>query len=237
MPFREAVEVVSGTVLISAPPRQEPPMPKTLKLPEKAGVQLRLYDYLCVQRGISSGIVNALIQEGKLYEDRRGNVVFVGFDERNKPRFACIRGTHGNYRGDCAGSDKRYSFNTVACTTSERLYVYESAIDLISHASLVNAITGDSEAWKQHHRLALSGTSDRALPFFLNQHKAVKELRFCLDNDQAGRKAAVHLSRQYTDKGYYTQIDSPEKKDFNLDLRAFRQQNKFQKHANQHAEL
>ena len=164
-------------------------------------------------------------------------MVFVGFDEQNQLRFACIRGTYGDYRGDCAGSDKLYSFNTVACMPSERLYVYESAIDLMSHASIEIAKTGDSEAWKQHSRLSMAGTSDKALPFFLNQHKAVKELRFCLDNDQAGRKAAVHLSSEYADKGYFTRIDSPVNKDFNEDLLAFKQQIKSSKRANQYAEL
>jgi hypothetical protein len=34
--------------------------------------------------------VNTLIQTETLYEDRRGNVVFVGRDERRKPRFAKV---------------------------------------------------------------------------------------------------------------------------------------------------
>jgi hypothetical protein len=183
---------------------------------------LRLYDYLCQKRGIDSDIVNTLIQKEMLYEDRRGNIVFVGYDEHNKPRFACLRGTNSDFRGDCAGSDKRYSFAVAACSHSERLYLYESAIDLMSHASL--EIRGDFIAlvddtvWQEHHRLSLSGTSDTAIPFFLNQHKEVKELVFCLDNDPAGREASVSLARKYADKGYYTRLELPRNKDFNEDL-------------------
>ena len=33
---------------------------------------------------------------------------FRWLDEQIKPQFACIRGTYGNYRGDCAGNDKLY---------------------------------------------------------------------------------------------------------------------------------
>ena len=189
MPFREAVEVVTGATPLTAPtkPQREAEPPKTLILHEKADVPLRLYDYLCNKRGIDGDVVNTLMQKEMLYEDRRGNVVFVGHDEHGAARFASLRGTCGDYRGDCAGSDKRYGFSVAACAPSDRLYLYESAIDLMSHASLVNADTGDTGAWKRHNRLSLAGTSDTAIPFFLNQHRAVKVLVFCLDNDTAGR--------------------------------------------------
>jgi hypothetical protein len=164
------------------------------------------------------------MDKGKLYEDRRGNVVFVGHDENSKPRFASLRGTYGDcsFRGDCSGSDKRYSFHMAAAVPSDRLYIFESPIDLMSHASLEKATTGNAEAWQQHHRLSLSGTSDNALPLFLNQHKAVKELVFCLDNDTAGREAAVSMARKYADKGYKTRLESPQGKDFNEDLQALK---------------
>ena len=215
MPFREAVEVITGTLCFTEYPKTPmitTPPPKTLILPESAGVPLRLYDYLCIKRGIDSDIVNTLIQRKMLFEDKRGNVVFVGHDEHGAARFASLRGTYGDFRGDCAGSDKRYGFNMAACAPSERLYLYESPIDCMSHASLEKA------AWKQHNRLSLAGTSDTAIPFFLNRHKTVKELVFCLDNDNAGREASIQLLRKYTDKGYYARIELPQGKDFNEDL-------------------
>jgi hypothetical protein len=223
MPIREAVEAVAVARICTMPYNpmahnsQSIEKPKTLVLPEKAGIMLCLYDYLCHKRGIDSDIVNTLIQKDMLYEDRRGNIVFVGYDEHNKPRFACLRGTNSDFRGDCTGSDKRYSFAVAACSHSERLYLYESAIDLMSHADLEN-LPFDNTVWQEHHRLSLAGTSDTAIPFFLNQHKEVKELVFCLDNDPAGREAAVSLARKYADKGYYTRLELPRSKDFNEDL-------------------
>jgi DNA primase len=68
----------------------------------------------------------------------------------------------------------------------------------------------------------LSGTSDTALPFFLNQHKAVRELVFCLDNDPAGREAAVTLSCKYAEKGLFTRLELPKNKDFNEDLLVYK---------------
>ena len=90
----------------------------------------------------------------------------------------------------------------------------------MSHASLENAIIGDSEAWKEHNRLSLAGTSDTALPFFLNQHPTVKELVFCLDSDPPGRGAAVALARKYLNQGFYARTELPTGKDFNEDLQA-----------------
>jgi hypothetical protein len=246
MPFREAVDAViscSGLPLTAARAnlaRSPAEPPKTLVLPEKKGIPLRLYDYLCIKRGIDSGIVDTLIQKGKLYEDKRGNVVFVGHDEQGKARFASLRGTYGDcaFRMDCAGSDKRYGFNMAACATSERLYIFESPIDAMSHASLANAELGDKTAWEYDRRLSLAGTSDAALPFFLNQHKEVKELVFCLDNDAPGREAAAVLARKYAAQGYTAQLELPTGKDFNEDLQALAAQRKATKRTqNKHMDV
>ncbi len=220
--FREAVNTVlfsSGEVL---PPsiQSVPEKAKTLVLPEKRGLTLRLHGYLCIERGVDAGIVDELIQKGQLYEDVRGNVVFVGHDESGAARFASLRGTYGDcaFRVDCAGSDKRYGFNMAASAPSERLYIFESPIDAMSHASLENAATGDTGAWKRHSRLSLAGTSDAAIPFFLNQHIEVRELVFCLDNDAPGHDAAVSLARKYAQAGLRTRLELPSGKDYNEDL-------------------
>jgi hypothetical protein len=179
-----------------------------------------LYDYLCTKRGIDGSVVSTLIQKENLYEDKRGNVVFVGHDQQGTARFASLRGTQGDFRRDCAGSDKRYSFHMEATVPSNSLYIFESPIDCMSHASLANAAMGDSRAWEQQSRLSLAGTGDTALQFFLNQHPAVKRLVFCLDNDTAGCGAAATMMRKYAAKGYSTQLELPQRKDFNEDLQA-----------------
>ena len=234
MAFREAVEVITGTT----PPtvsqrreRQETEPPKTLVLTEKAGIQLKLFDYLCVKRGIDLCVVNALVQKEMLYLDKWNNVVFVGYDEQGAARFASLRGTHGNgsFRGDCSGSDKRYGFTMAAYSPTDRLYIFESPIDAMSHASLVNADTGDTGAWKRDNRLSLAGTSDTALNFFLNQQKEVKELVLCLDNDPAGHEAAAIIARKYAAKGYTVLIEFPQGKDFNEDLQALKQHKQAEK--------
>ena len=219
MPFREAVKTLTGVTQAVALPRRETEQPKTLILPEKAGIPLRLYDYLCVKRGISRNIVDKLLQEGKIYEDIRGNVVFLGYDENNKPRFASVRGTYSGkgFRQDCAGSDKRYGFS-MEHTRFKRLYLYESPIDAMSHGSLINAAMGYKDAWRQQNRLSLAGTSDIALVKHLETRPYIEELVFCLDNDPPGREATEYLMKKYANKFKSTETVLPNGKDFNEDL-------------------
>lgn len=54
---------------------------KVFSLPEKVKSNRRVFAYLCKTRGIDSKLVERLIGEKKLYEDTKGNAVFVGFDE------------------------------------------------------------------------------------------------------------------------------------------------------------
>ncbi|MDR1703680.1 MAG: DUF3991 and toprim domain-containing protein [Clostridiales bacterium] len=225
--FREAVVSAGSCSGIASAPEPRP-QEKTLVLPEKSVFhQGRVYSYLYNKRGIDSRIISSLIQEGKLYGDIRGNVVFVGFDEHCRPRFASLRGTYGDcsFRVDCAGSDKRYGFN-MTYSQSGRLYVFESPIDAMSHASLVNAEAGSTEAWKGQNRLSLAGTSDTALIKYFEMYSGINELVFCLDNDPAGREAAVNLTRKCSGLGFQTRLEFPTLKDYNEDLRDFIQKGK-----------
>jgi hypothetical protein len=219
MPFRKAVETITDAKLITLPKLYDTEQAPALLLPEKREIPLRLYDYLCEKRGIDGWIVAKLIQEEKLYEDRRGNVVFVGYDENNEPRFASVRGSFDGqpFRGDCLGSDKRYSFN-MPFTHSEQLYIFESPIDAMSHGSIDNCFRRNKDAWKRISRLSLAGTTDIALPTYLQMYPQTKELVFCLDNDPAGLEAANVMSSKYSGKGYNVRIEPPYGKDFNIDL-------------------
>ena len=99
----------------------------------------------------------------------------------------------------------------MAFSESAPLYIFESPIDCMSHASM-------TEDWRTQNRLSLAGTSDTALPFLLNQRRGTRELLFCLDNDPAGRKAAEEMAHKYAEKGFVTRLELPRGKDFNEDL-------------------
>lgn len=224
--FKGALTVLTNESTTIPPQAPTADIQKVFLLPEQANSYRRVFAYLCKTRGIDSKLIELLIQEKKLYEDTKGNAVFVGFDEQGKPRYATLRGTYTDkpFRMDCAGSDKRYCF----CMNgnSSRLYVFESAIDCVSHATLENCIQGNARAYRADSRLSLGGTSGLALAHYLQRHKHINELVFCLDNDETGRKRAVALAREYADKSYYTMLELPALKDYNEVLLRYRSKQK-----------
>ena len=74
------------------PPRPEP-KPEFI-MPEKAGDNRRAYSYLTKTRYINPDVVNAFIRAGVLFQDTKGNAVFL-HRENGKPCGAEIHGTSG----------------------------------------------------------------------------------------------------------------------------------------------
>ena len=75
-----------------------------LILPEReAGKYTRVFAYLSQARGIAPDIISEFTRSKQLYQDKKGNCVFVGYDEQGTARFASVRGTltDKKYRGDC----------------------------------------------------------------------------------------------------------------------------------------
>ncbi len=182
-----------------------------------------LIDYLCNERCIGIDIVDELIREEKIYEDERGNVVFVRYDKYGIARSITQRGTMRGqvFHHYCADSDKRYGFYMPSIIPSELLYIFESPIDAMSHATLINMARQDTLAWREQSRIALSGTSDTALTYLADLYPKVRELVFCLDNDPAGQEAAETHMKKYAEMGYRTRRLIPKGgKDYNEKLQA-----------------
>ncbi len=76
-----------------------------------------------------------MIAKGDIYESKNyHNVVFVGRDKVQNPRYAAMRGTDENrYRGEARGSEKAYGFGHIG--TDEKLFVFESPI--VRHDSVM----------------------------------------------------------------------------------------------------
>lgn len=214
MGFVDAVQML--TEQLSVPVyRQAPvhslPEPKEFQLPEPAEDNRRVFAYL-LRRGIDRKVVVNCIRDGVLYESARfHNAVFVGKDEAGVPRYAFLRGTLSNplktFRAEVAGSDKKYSFCLPPKRESERVAVYEAAIEVLAHLTL--------EGTRDKYRLSLGGIyapkeegEDRnfkkpaALEYFLEKHPQIREIEICTNNDFAGRWAARHIQKAY--EGKYT---------------------------------
>lgn len=160
---------------------------KAFVLPEpEEGRYRRLYAYLIKTRGLSQDVVDYFVRDLKiLYEEKEHhNLVFLGKDKEGQVRYAAKRGTldiYGKkYRGDVAGNDKNYGINIVNPQSSE-LKVFEANIDLMSYLDL----TGDYES----NKLVLGMVADNPLVQFLKDNPQITRIGFCLDNDEAGKKA------------------------------------------------
>lgn len=90
-------------------------------------------------------------------------------------------------------NDKNYGFNVVNVNSTE-LVVFEAAIDLMSYVDIFT----DYES----NKLALGMLADAPLETFLREHPQITSIRFCLDGDEPGRKAAAELMRKYYELGY-----------------------------------
>ena len=229
MSFQEAVLELNGSgvaAYIPPPPKADNHIHETkdLVLPKKCeGKYSRAFAYLNKTRFIDSQVISKMISDKKIFQDDHNNVVFVGYNEEKKAAFACVRGTNTKvqYRGDCDGSDKRYAFSMEGKGSSGKLYVFEAPIDLLSHATMANKITGKEDAWTAHSRISLAGTSDVALEHYLSSHPEVKELHFVLDNDKAGREAVAKYKPKYEGKGYKVVDHILKNKDMNDELKAY----------------
>ena len=226
MNFIEAVETITGHTAITAPVYEKPEprnKDRPLLLPEKSESTDKITEYL-FGRGIDLEIINYCISKDLIFESLPyHNVVFLGYDEENKARYAAYRSTNRHkILGDCTGSKKEYSFRLDGGNT-DTVHIFECAIDLLSYATLAKM---NGQNWKELSLVSLSGVyspsrniEDSKVPValkkYLENNTAVRKIAIHFDNDKAGRTAAYALKTILPSK--YEIVDEPPKagKDFN----------------------
>ena len=199
-----------------APPKKEEPKKEFIQPP--AGREMRrLYAYLLKKRLIDREVLNTFVRAGLVYEDEKyHNAVFIGKDEHGVVRHAHKRSTNDTgktFRINVEGSDPRYSFHWNG--TSDRIYVFEAPIDLLSFLTLY------PKSWQQHSYVALCGTAEHAMLWMLEKNPNLRKTILCLDHDAAGIEAVGRLSDVLREHGY-SQIAplQSEYKDWDEDLKA-----------------
>lgn len=195
-----------------------------LDLPKKASNNYKVISYL-LSRGISRNIIDECINKGFIYQEYpKNNVVFVGFDDENNPRYAGVRGTNlSRYMHDAYGSDKAYSFKLKSVVKNNSVHLFESAIDLLSYATFKEL---NNENWDEENLLSLAGIYSpgkdilnskipKTVSTFLKSNSNIDTIYIHFDNDNAGRIATEALINSFS--ASYKVINDPPKsgKDYN----------------------
>ena len=184
-----------------------------LELPERNESCEIARKYLIEQRKLSEWLVDQMIEKGDIYESKNyHNVVFVGRDKEQNPRYAAMRGTDENrYRGEARGSEKAYGFGHIG--TDEKLFVFESPIDLLSY------ITAVPEEWEKHSYISLGGLSEKAMKRMYTEYPHIHSIYLCLDNDEPGNKRCRQFVSLIPEELSVYRLE-PVKKDWNECLAA-----------------
>lgn len=220
--FVKAVEIITGYAAVLPPVYtgiEKPIEPKKIELPEYNTDICEVRRYL-KGRGISDTVIDYCHENKMLYEDAKyHNCVFLGYDG-NTPKYGAVRSTTSNFKRDLTGSDKRFSFFIPAESDTVTVHLFESAIDLLSYASLEIKVKRN---WRRDDLLSLAGvykTDNKqdiplALITYLERHIGTKAVYLHLDNDEVGRMATKQITEALSSQ--YTVIDQPPQsgKDFN----------------------
>jgi len=226
--FVDAVRIINQQENIPSPvfyfPKSEE---KKLLLPEKSSDNNVITKYL-FERGIDLEIIRYCIKEGILYESLPyHNAIFVGRDKDGNAKYAAYRATNGKkILGDAIGSDKRFSFRIMSGDSSD-IHVFESAIDLLSYASLLKK---EGKNWRSENLLSLAGVygvkldGTAKVPIVLQgclaEDEKIKNVYLHFDNDRAGRISTKGLSNVLSDHVNVIDAPPPFGKDFNDYLQA-----------------
>ena len=207
--FIEAVSQIANDESKMNRPFEKPiKKEKVLIMPKHAEDNEIIINYL-KRRGINENVISFFIDKCLIYQSvPMNNIVFVGCDENNKPRYAGMRGTD-NYRylGDAAGSDKGFPFR-LANKDEAKIHIFEGAIDLLSYATLLDEQGSD---FKSQNLVSLSGIynpskniKDSVLPIglikTLEHNPNIKTIYLHLDNDYAGRRATEAIYAKLKDR-------------------------------------
>ena len=223
--FLEAVELLAERANIqpSLSVSENVPMEKQLLLPKKNQDDQKVIAYLS-GRGIDKEIIQFCLESGRVYESAfHHNAVFVGMDEKENPKYAAIRGIGTSFIGEANGSDKNYSFSIFTEKPNDTVHLFESAIDLLSYATLQKL---DGKEWRREHLLSLAGVYQpakeiekskvpAALARALKMHPEVKTIVLHLDNDRIGRLATKAISTVLPKQYQIKDVPPKQGKDYN----------------------
>lgn len=188
-------------------------------LPPRGTNMRRAYAYLTKSRYIDQDVVQDFVNKKMLYQDIKGNCVFVAYDDNGNPNFATFRGTLTDRRflGDVPGNDYKRDF--YINNGSDKLIVTESVIDAMSVMSILK---GQGIDYHEYDYLAMAGTGKSEALLFHLQETPKKEVLLSLDHDVGGIAGMAEVSEKIGELGQEVKvtfhIPDIEQKDWNGEL-------------------
>lgn len=224
--FKEAIDFIiekmnnQAPVIYKADNKKEE---KIFTLPLKNENNNRAKRYLR-NRGIASEIIEECIKQNLIYEEKKtSNVVFVGYDNENAKYAFCRGTTPKRFVKEAKGSDKKFSFKLLANEKNNRVHLFESAIDLLSYATLMKYKNLD---YHRENLISLGGIFKPidetkamkipiALEHFLKENQNITHIFIHFDNDEIGKEASKNLIKILSPDYQIFDCPPPKEKDCN----------------------
>ena len=203
--------------------KKEPPKP--FELPPKNSDMKRAFAYLSRHRCIDYSVLSFFAKQNLIYESKElskdtlkeyHNVIFVGYDENGVAKHGHKRSIYSEgkkFMQNLESSNPKHSFHYLG--GSNRLYVFEAPIDLLSFISIYK-----NSDWQKHNYVALCGVSSQPILQLIESNPNLNHVVFCMDNDEAGQKASKRFEELFSEKNVTCSQIVPTAKDFNEDLQA-----------------
>ena len=224
MTLQEAVKSILNREIVEyVVPKEERKENRKLIIPVKASTNKQAIEYL-KNRGIDEEIIQECVDKKLIYqEDRTNNIVFLGYDTEGNVKYAGCRSTNNKrIMRDAKGSSKEFSFRMLSNIKNNTIHIFESAIDLLSYATMLKIKGYD---YKNHNLIALAGVYQPsnnieqskvpiAIQNYLNNYQEVQDIVLHFDNDRAGRQATKAMIIALSKYNVYD-IPAPYGKDIN----------------------
>ncbi|MCB2299871.1 DUF3991 and TOPRIM domain-containing protein [Clostridium tagluense] len=200
--FRKAIAYILNSECISYCNKDEIISNEKEKIVLKGNVQIetndnmrRTFGYLIKNRKINFNVVNELVKQGKIVEDKKHNIVFKYINSEGIVVGGEEKGTYSDkaYRSVVTGTDETYGFTIIVGDKCKNIFVFEAAIDLISYYEIFKSELRDSIL------LSLGGcTKTKKINTYLKLYKTIDTIIVCEDNDDSGNISFKTIKDEYS---------------------------------------
>jgi hypothetical protein len=204
--FKEAVAELTGLPTAEVATRLDVlAEDRMVNLPPRGCDLRRVFAYLCKTRCIDKKLIVPLVKEKLLYQDERGNCVFVWMED-GEAVGAEIVGTLDRVRFKGVAENSKYARGFVIKKGNpDRAYFFESAIDLLSLMQLKEGCPELDNAFF----VSMAGLKASVVEYYLCRFKVKAVL--CVDNGPEGESFDKLFAG--------AEVIKPMRKDWNDDLK------------------